>query len=98
MINRERHMPTKRKEGIPSTPKRKQAFDQKFISPRQLAIRWDLSLSAVYHGHADVNLLRRISFGRSVRFLLSAVERLKHKKSLWQTSTAFATPSRSCED
>jgi hypothetical protein len=24
-------MPTKRKEGIPSTPKRKQAFDQKFI-------------------------------------------------------------------
>jgi hypothetical protein len=43
-------MPTKRKEGIPSTPKRKQAFDQKFISPRQLAIRWDLSLSAVYHG------------------------------------------------
>ena len=43
-------MPTKRKEGIPSTPKRKQAFEQKFISPRQLAIRWDLSVSAVYHG------------------------------------------------
>lgn len=80
IINRERHMPTKRKEGIPSTPKRKQAFDQKFISPRQLAIRWDLSLSAVYHGEADVNLLRRISFGRSIRFLLSEVEAVEAQK------------------
>jgi hypothetical protein len=73
-------MPTKRKKGIPSTPKRKQAFEQKFISPRQLAIRWDLSLSAVYHGDADVNLLRRISFGRSVRFLLSEVEAIETQK------------------
>jgi len=73
-------MPTKRKEGIPSTPKRKQAFDQIFISARRLAIRWDLSLSAVYHGHADVNLLRRISFGRSVRFLLSEVEAVEAQK------------------
>jgi predicted DNA-binding transcriptional regulator AlpA len=73
-------MPTKRKEGIPSTPKRKLAFDQKFISPRQLVIRWDLSLSAVYHGDADVNLLRRISFGRSVRFLLSEVEAVEAQK------------------
>ena len=73
-------MPTKRKESIPSTPKRKQAFDQKFISPRQLAIRWDLSVSAVYHGNADVNLLRRISFGRSIRFLLSEVEAVEAQK------------------
>jgi predicted DNA-binding transcriptional regulator AlpA len=73
-------MPTKRKEGIPSTPKRKQAFDQKFISPRQFAIRWDLSVSAVYHGNADVNLLRRISFGRSIRFLLSEVEAVEAQK------------------
>lgn len=73
-------MPTKRKEGIPSTPKRKQAFDQKFISPRRLAIRWDLSLSAVYQGRADVNLLRRIPFGRSVRFLLSEVEAVEAQK------------------
>ena len=73
-------MPTKRKEGIPSTPKRKQAFDQKFISPRRLAIRWDLSLSAVYNGRADINLLRRISFGRSIRFLLSEVEAVEVQK------------------
>ena len=73
-------MPTKRKEGIPSTPKRKQAFDQKFISPRRLAIRWDLSLSAIYDGRADVNLLRRISFGRSIRFLLSEVEAVEAQK------------------
>ena len=73
-------MPTKRKEGIPSTPKRKLAFEQKFISPRQLAIRWDLSLSAVYHGEADVHLLRRISFGKSVRFLLSEVEAVEAQK------------------
>lgn len=73
-------MPTKRKEGIPSTPKRKQAFDRKFISPRRLAIRWDLSLSAVYQGRADVNLLRRIPFGRSVRFLLSEVEAVEAQK------------------
>ena len=73
-------MPTKRKEGIPSTPKRKQAFDQKFISARQLAIRWDVSLSAVYHGCADVNLLRRIPFGRSIRFLLSEVEAVEAQK------------------
>ena len=73
-------MPTKRKEGIPSTPKRKHAFEQKFISPRQFAIRWDLSVSAVYHGHADVNLLRRMSFGRSVRFLLSEIEAVEAQK------------------
>jgi predicted DNA-binding transcriptional regulator AlpA len=58
----------------------KTSFDQKFISPRQLAIRWDLSVSAVYHGHADVYLLRRISFGRSVRFLLSEVEAVEAQK------------------
>ena len=84
-------MPTKRKEGIPSTPKRKQAFDQKFISPRQLAIRWDLSVSAVYHGNSDVKLLRRIPFGKSVRFLLSEVEALEAQKSLWQTNMLCLT-------
>jgi hypothetical protein len=73
-------MPRKRNEGIASTPKRKQAFDQKLISPRRLAIRWDLSLSAVYQGRADVNLLKRISFGRSIRFLLSEVEAVEAQK------------------
>lgn len=73
-------MRTKRKGGIPSTPKRKQAFEQKFISPHRLAIRWDLSLSAVYNGRADVNQLRRISFGRSIRFLLSEVEAVEAEK------------------
>jgi len=68
------------KRRYPLNTKTKQAFEQKFISPRQLAIRWDLSLSAVYHGDADVNLLRRISFGRSVRFLPSEVEAVEAQK------------------
>jgi len=49
-------MPTKRKEDTLSTPNGKQAFEQKFISLRRLAIRWDLSLRAFYSGRVDVYL------------------------------------------
>ncbi len=47
----------------------------------QLAERWGLSRSAVYHGNSDVSLLRRIPFGKkSVRFLLSQVEEVERQK------------------
>lgn len=73
-------MPTKPKEGIPTTTKKADAFDKKFISPSKLAKRWDLSLSSVYHGNADVERLKRIPFGKSVRFLLSEVEAIETEK------------------
>jgi predicted DNA-binding transcriptional regulator AlpA len=74
-------MPTKPKDEIPTSPKRRQAFDQKFISAKRLAERWGLSRSAVYHGNSDVSLLRRIPFGKkSVRFLLSQVEEVERQK------------------
>lgn len=73
-------MPTKPKREIPTTPKKTRAFDQKFISPAQLARRWDLSESSIYHGNADAKQLTRIPFGRSIRFLLSEVEALEAQK------------------
>jgi len=66
---------------IPTTPKKAKAFDQKFLSARTLAKRWDLSLSAVYHGDSDVARLKQISFGRSIRFLLKDVEAVQDEKS-----------------
>jgi len=33
-------MPAKRKQQIPSTPKKQRAFEQKYISPQELAVRW----------------------------------------------------------
>jgi hypothetical protein len=65
---------------IPTTPKRARAFDQKFLSARTLAKRWDLSLSAVYHGDSDVARLKKISFGRSIRFVLKEVEAVEDEK------------------
>ena len=74
-------MPTKRKQLIPTTAKKHRAFERQFISAKDLAQRWGLSKSAVYHGNSDVSLLQRVPFGKkNVRFLLSQVEEVERKK------------------
>jgi predicted DNA-binding transcriptional regulator AlpA len=74
-------MPTPRQRKIPTTPKKQRDFDRQFISPKDLAQRWGLSKSAVYHGNSDVSLLQRIPFGKkNVRFLLSQVEEVERQK------------------
>lgn len=77
-----RAMPTERKQQIPTTPKKQKAFEQKYISAQQLAARWGVSPSAIYHGKCDARLLRRITLGpRTVRFLLQEVIELEEKKN-----------------
>lgn len=74
-------MPTERKQPIPTTPKKQQIFDSQFITAKDLAQRWRMSKSAVYHGNCDVSLLRRIPFGKkSFRFSLSQVEEVEQQK------------------
>jgi predicted DNA-binding transcriptional regulator AlpA len=73
-------MPSGAKSEIPTTPKRGKAFNQKYISARELAFRWGVSDSAIYHGKCDARLLHRVQFGRSVRFLLHEVEALEARK------------------
>jgi predicted DNA-binding transcriptional regulator AlpA len=79
-------MPTQRKQPIPTTQKRQRVFERQFITAKDLAQRWGLSKSAVYHGNSDVSLLRRIPFGKkSVRFLLSQVEEVEQQKLSLET-------------
>lgn len=79
-------MPTERKQPIPTTPKKQKIFERQFITAKDLAQRWGLSKSAVYHGNSDVSLLRRIPFGKkSVRFLLSQVEEVERQKLSLET-------------
>ena len=65
---------------IPTTPKKAKVFEQKFMRPDELAERWGLSLSAVYQGKADVSLLRKIYFGKSLRFLRQEVIQVEEQK------------------
>jgi len=74
-------MPTPRQRKTPYYPKKQRDFDRQFISPKDLAQRWGLTKSAVYHGNSDVSLLQRIPFGKkNVRFLLSQVEEVERQK------------------
>lgn len=76
------HMPDKRKQPVPSTPKKQKAFEQKYISPQELAVRWAVSPSAIYAGKCGARLLRRITLGpRTIRFLLKEVIELEEKKN-----------------
>jgi hypothetical protein len=66
---------------IPTTPKKAKAFNKKFITAAELADRWGLSKSGVYHGASDVSLLTRIPFGKkSIRYLLTQVEEIERQK------------------
>ena len=46
----------------------------------ELADRWGLSLSAVYQGKSDVYLLKRVYFGKSLRFLRQQVIQVEEEK------------------
>lgn len=52
----------------------------KYLSVNQLAARWGISPSAVYNCKCGTEQLRRLRFGKSVRFLLSEVEALEAEK------------------
>lgn len=70
----------KSNNSIPTTTKKAKAFEHKFMRPDELAVRWGLSLSAVYQGKADVSLLRKIYFGKSLRFLRQEVIQIEEQK------------------
>ncbi len=52
----------------------------KYISVNELAERWGISPSAIYMCRGGTDRLKRIRFGKSVRFLLSEVEALETEK------------------
>ena len=66
-------MPLKRIEQTRSA-KKSRMFEKRYISAPELATRWSVSRSAIYHGNCSSSTLHAIRFGRSVRFLLSEVE------------------------
>ena len=67
-------------KSIPATPKKVKEFERKFMRPDELADRWGLSLSAVYQGKSDVYLLKRVYFGKSLRFLRQQVIQVEEEK------------------
>lgn len=50
-----------------------------YITAKQLAQRWAISLSAVYNCKAGTHALTRIRFSGTVRFLLSEVESIERE-------------------
>jgi predicted DNA-binding transcriptional regulator AlpA len=60
--------------------KRAEAFERKYISAAELAVRWDVSASAIYQRKCGSNALSAIRFGRSIRFLRSEVEALEERR------------------
>lgn len=50
-----------------------------FISPRELANRWNISVSAGYMHRAGTENLIRHRFGRSVRFSLAEIEKFENE-------------------
>jgi predicted DNA-binding transcriptional regulator AlpA len=62
---------------VPRRSKRAEAFERRYISPVELAVRWSLSTSAIYHSKSAINGLKVIRLGRSIRFLRSEVEALE---------------------
>lgn len=62
---------------IPRRAKRAEAFERRYISPAELAVRWSVSTSAIYHSKSAIDGLRVIRLGRSIRFLRSEVEALE---------------------
>jgi len=50
---------------------------QRYVSPRELAIRWGISLSAIYSCKAGTEELIRIPLGKSVKFLRLQIEKIE---------------------
>lgn len=72
---------------IPRRSKRAEAFERRYISPVELAVRWSLSTSAIYHSKSAIDGLRVIRLGRSIRFLRSEVEALERNREGQKLST-----------
>lgn len=67
---------------VPRSSKRAEAFERRYISPAELAVRWSLSTSAIYHSKSAIDGLRVIRLGRSIRFLRSEVEALEKDREV----------------
>jgi predicted DNA-binding transcriptional regulator AlpA len=61
------------------------------MSPVELAVRWSVSTSAIYHSKSAIDGLRVIRLGRSIRFLRSEVEALERKRELKSGTSELAT-------
>jgi predicted DNA-binding transcriptional regulator AlpA len=46
----------------------------------ELAVRWSVSTSAIYHSKSAISGLKIIRLGRSIRFLRSEVEALEKRR------------------
>ena len=68
----------KKKSGVTQTQLDQNRKDQ-FITASELAERWAISESAVYHGKCGTSILTRVRFGNSLRFLLEEVERIERE-------------------
>lgn len=60
--------------------KKPRTFEKRYISVPELAARWSVSRSAIYHGGCGSNALTTIRLGRSVRFLRTEVEALERNR------------------
>jgi predicted DNA-binding transcriptional regulator AlpA len=70
-------------ERLPKTQrrsKRAEAFERRYISPVELAVRWGVSTSAIYHSKTVIDGLKIIRLGKSIRFLRSDVEALERNR------------------
>lgn len=56
------------------TTRKARIFEKRYISVPELAVRWDVSQSAIYHGNCGSDVLRTIRLGKAVRFLRTEVE------------------------
>lgn len=65
---------------VPRRSKRTEAFERRYISPTELAVRWSVSTSAIYHSKTAIDGLKIIRLGRSIRFLRSEVEALEKRR------------------
>jgi len=61
------------------------------MSPVELAVRWSVSTSAIYHSKSAIDGLRIIRLGRSIRFLRSEVEALERKRELKRGTSDVAS-------
>jgi predicted DNA-binding transcriptional regulator AlpA len=52
----------------------------KYLSVNQLAVRWGISPSTIYMCRGGTDRLRRVRFGKLVKFLLSEVEAVEAER------------------
>jgi predicted DNA-binding transcriptional regulator AlpA len=62
------------------TARKERNFEKRYISAPELATRWDVSASAIYHGNCGSHSLRTIRLGKSLRFLRTDVEALERSR------------------